>query len=175
MWLGRILRTAAAILVALLVGTLVSATLVRMAPGFDSDERLLDSRLSSESIAAIRAERAANRNPVRFYVNYIARATHGDFGESQSLGRPVAELLRDRLPITLRLAAVGLLMGWAAALSLALLVTAARNVTFDLSSTIAVGAFLCIPSAVLALAITVFRAPASLAVALIVLPRVFRY
>lgn len=175
MWLGRILRTAAAILVALLVGTLVSATLVRMAPGFDSDERLLDSRLSSESIAAIRAERAANRNPLRFYGNYIVRATKGDFGVSQSLGRPVSELLRDRLPVTLRLTAIGLLLGWTVALGLALLATAARNVALDLSSTVVVGAFLCLPSAVLALAVTVFRAPAALAVALIVLPRVFRY
>jgi len=175
MWLGRIIRTAAAIVVALLVGTLVSATLVRIAPGFDSDERLLDSRLSPESIAAIRAERAANRNPLRFYANYMARAMHGDFGDSQSLGRPVSELLRDRLPVTLRLAGIGLVTGWLFALGLALLATSARNTGLDLMSTVVAGAFLCIPSAVLALAVTVFRAPAALAVALIVLPRVFRY
>src|SRR5690349_5617380 len=154
MWLGRIIRTAAAIVVALLVGTLVSATLVRIAPGFDSDERLLDSRLSPESIAAIRAERAANRNPLRFYANYMARAMHGDFGDSQSLGRPVAELLRDRLPVTLRLAGIGLVTGWLFALGLALLATSARNTGLDLMSTVVAGAFLCIPSAVLALAVT---------------------
>ena len=67
MWVGRILRTAVAILVALLVGTFVSAMLVRMAPGFNSDERLLDSRLSNASIAAIRADAsgmAVNNVPV---------------------------------------------------------------------------------------------------------------
>ena len=58
MVLKRIIRTITSIIVALLVGTLVSATLVRMAPGFDSDERLLDSRLSAESLQAIRAEQA---------------------------------------------------------------------------------------------------------------------
>src|SRR4051812_9674969 len=107
MLLARVGRTVAAILVALLVGTLVSATLVRIAPGFDSDERALDSRLSPESQAAVRAERAANRNVLTFYTRYLTQAIHGDFGVSQSLGRPVSELIRDRLPVTLRLAAWG--------------------------------------------------------------------
>jgi len=175
MWLGRIVRTVVAVVVALLLGTFLSATLVRLAPGFDSDERLLDPRLSAESIAAIRAEHESNRDPIRFYVKYLSRAVHGDFGVSQTLGRPVSELLRDRLPVTVQLAAFGLLIGWTTALGLALAATALRNAALDVSATILAGAFLCIPSAVLALAITIFRAPASIAVALIVLPRVFRY
>ncbi len=175
MWLGRIFRTAVAVTAAVLAGTLLSATLVRMAPGFDSDERVLDSRLSPESIAAIRAQRSGNRDPLHFYVNYIGRAAHGDFGISQSLNRPVSELLRDRLPITMRLAIAGLLLGWTVALGGALIATAVRSVAFDLSATIVAGACLCIPSAVLALAITAFQAPGSIAIALIVVPRVFRY
>jgi peptide/nickel transport system permease protein len=123
----------------------------------------------------IRAERGENRNLLRFYTHYIARAAHADFGTSQTLGRPVSELLRDRLPVTIQLAGFGLLIGWIAALGLALLTTAAGNGVIDLSATALVGAFLCIPSAVLALAITFFRAPAYIAVALIVVPRVFRY
>jgi peptide/nickel transport system permease protein len=175
MWVARVLRTITAIVIALLVGTLVSATLVRMAPGFDSDERVLDSRLSAESIAAIRAERAGNRNILHFYLTYVARAAHGDFGVSQSLDRPVSELIRDRLPTTIGLALGGLLLGWVAALGLAVSATVFRNVGFDISGTVVAGALLCIPSAVLALASALFRTPAYLAVALIVLPRVYRY
>lgn len=175
MWLGRIVRTTVRIAIALLAGILVSATLVRSAPGFSSDERLLDSRLSAESLAAIRSERAANQNIFQFYVHYLDRAMHGDLGVSQSLGRPVLELVKDRLPSTIKLAATGLLLAWVVALGSALIATAVRSNVLDLSTTALAGAFLCLPSAVLALATAAFRTPASIAIALIVFPRIFRY
>ena len=175
MWMPRLLRTVGAMVIALLLGGFVSATLVRIAPGFDSDERLLDPRLSAESMAAIRAEHAANRNIVHFYLGYLKKAARGDLGDSQSLGQPVSQLIRERISATLRLVSIGLLLGWTAALALALSATAVRNIAFDISGTLLAGAFLCIPSAVLALAISLFRAPAYLAVGLVVLPRVYRY
>lgn len=175
MWIHRLVRTAGAMIAALLLGGLVSATLVRIAPGFDSDERLLDTRLSSESLAAIRAEHEANRNVLRFYSHYLARAAHGDLGNSESLGQPVTRLLRERIPATLRLVSFGLLLGWTTALAVALAATATRNLFVDFSGTLVAGLFLCIPSAVLALGITLFRTPAYIAVALVVLPRVYRY
>lgn len=160
---------------ALLLGGLVSATLVRIAPGFGSDERLLDTRLSSESLAAIRAEHEANRNVLHFYSHYLIRAAHGDLGNSESLGQPVSRLLRERIPATLRLVSFGLLLGWTTALAVALAATATRNFLLDFSGTLFAGLFLCIPSAVLALGIALFRTPAYVAVALVVLPRVYRY
>jgi hypothetical protein len=63
----RIARHGMAMLATVLVGGLLSATLVRIAPGFDSDERQLDPHLSSESVQALRAERARDHNVVRFY------------------------------------------------------------------------------------------------------------
>ena len=158
-----------------LIGALVTATLVRFAPGFSTDERQLDARLSSASIEAIRAEHTANANLLRFYANYISRAARGDLGVSQTLGRPVLELVRERLPVTLRLAGIGLILGWSVAVALALAATALRAAACDLAATTVAGLFLCVPSAVLALAIVAARTPAYVAVALIVLPRVYRY
>lgn len=175
MWIRRFIRTVAASVIALLVGGFVSATLVRIAPGFDSDERLLDTRLSSESLAAIRAEHDAHRNILRFYFHYLNGAVHGDLGKSESLGEPVSQLLRERISATLRLVTVGLLLGWTTALALALSATALRGVAFEISGTLLAGGLLCIPSAVLALAIALFNAPAYVAVALVVLPRVYGY
>lgn len=175
MWMLRIARTLATIAATVLLGALLTATLVRFAPGFDADERQLDSRLSSASLEAIRAERAANRSLLHFYVGYLIRAGRGDLGTSQTLGRPVAELIRERLPATLRLAGIGLLLGWLAAVALALTAGALRMHAYDISATVAAGVFLCVPSAVLALATVFARTPAYLAVALVVFPRVFRY
>jgi ABC-type dipeptide/oligopeptide/nickel transport system permease component len=98
----KILAHLAALLATMLLGGLLSATLVRLAPGFDSDEQELDSRLSAESLRAIRESRRQDRNVFRFYLSYMERAAHGDLGNSLALGQPVRTLLRDRAPLTLR-------------------------------------------------------------------------
>ncbi|HKB99477.1 MAG TPA: hypothetical protein VKD23_11880, partial [Terriglobales bacterium] len=51
-----------AIAALVLLGGLLSATLVRMAPGFDADERELDPGLNAESVRALRQSRAGEHN-----------------------------------------------------------------------------------------------------------------
>jgi hypothetical protein len=63
-----LLRQARRILLTVLLGGLLGATLVRLGPGFGVDERELDSRLSAQSQQAIRAERARENNIALFYV-----------------------------------------------------------------------------------------------------------
>ena len=66
MLLRKIARHIASIAELVLLGGLLSATLVRLAPGFDADERELDPNLNAESLRAVRAEHAANRNILRY-------------------------------------------------------------------------------------------------------------
>lgn len=171
----KIVRHLLAIVATVLVGTLVTATMVRLAPGFDVDVQQLDSRLSHDSIEALRSERGQNANILQFYVTYLVAAGHGDFGNSLTLNRPVRELVRERFPTTLRIAGLGLLGGWFLAFGLAFSGALFRRVAFDAASATVSSAFLCIPAAVMALAFVLFRAPAQLALALIVFPRLFRY
>ncbi len=149
--------------------------LVRLAPGFDSDERELDPHLSAESVQALRANRQQDHNILRFYVSHMKRTAQGDLGISLALGQPVRTLLRDRAPTTLRLLVLGLGMAWIAALSLALSAAWLRLSAYDAVSTFASGTLLCIPAAVLALLSVVWNMPGALAIALIVFPRVYRY
>src|SRR5712692_4641884 len=94
------------------LGGLAAATLIRLAPGFDTDEREFDPRLNEASLQSLRAERAADHNLGKFYLNYLAGLVHGEFGVSHSLRRPVSELLAERGPVTLAgLAAWPLRMG----------------------------------------------------------------
>jgi ABC-type dipeptide/oligopeptide/nickel transport systems, permease components len=119
--LGRkIARHGLTIVAITLLGGLLSATLVRLAPGFDSDESQLDSHLNSASHEALRQARSDQQNIFTFYFHSLQRALHGDLGTSISLARPVGQLLRDRAPLTLRLVGIGLLLSWSAALGLAL-------------------------------------------------------
>jgi peptide/nickel transport system permease protein len=171
----RIARHGLAMLATVLVGGLLSATLVRLAPGFDVDENQLDPRLNAASIQALRQARLHEHNLVHFYYLSLKRAAHGDLGTSISLGQPVTTLLRQRVPLTLRLVAIGLLMSWSVAMALALSAAWWRSPSYDALTTIVSGTFLCIPAAVLALLSVLWNVPGALAIGLIVFPRSYRY
>ena len=158
-----------------LLGGFLSATLVRLAPGFGVDERELDLRLNSQSIQALRDARLEQGNILSFYFHFVQRAARGDLGTSISLGRPVSELLRQRIPLTLRLVGLGLLLSWTVAMALALSAAWLRVSAYDAAATVIAGTFLCIPAAVLALLSVLWNVPGSLAIGLIVFPRVYRY
>jgi peptide/nickel transport system permease protein len=171
----KIAGHALALVATLLLGGLFSATLVRLAPGFDTDEQELDPHLSAESVQALRAAREQDHNILRFYASYMRRAAHGDLGTSLALGQPVQALLRDRAPTTLRLLGLGLAMAWIAALALALSAAWLRAPGYDAVSTFLSGTLLCLPAAVLALLSVVWNVPGALAISLIVFPRIYRY
>ncbi len=173
MWRWALGRHLATIVAVVLVGALMTATMVRIAPGFDVDEQQLDTRLSHESIVAAMSTRAQNRNIFGFYITYFKGVLHGDLGRSQSLNRPVRELVAERLPVSVRLVGFGLLAGWALAIGLAFSAALIRANAYSVFAITIAGALLCIPCAVLALAFVVLRVPAFLAIALVVFPKIF--
>ena len=174
--LGRkIARHGLLILATVLLGGFLSAALVRLAPGFDTNEAQLDSHLNSESIEALRQARLSQHNIFRFYLHSLRSATHGDLGSSIALQQPVSKLLRERGPLTLRLVAIGLLLSWTTAMALALSAAWLRLSSYDAAATVLTGTLLCMPAAVLALFSVLWNTPAALAIALIVFPRDFRY
>jgi peptide/nickel transport system permease protein len=170
----KIARHVSAMLATILLGGLLSVTLVRLAPGFGVDEEQLDPHLNAESIRALRQSRD-QQSVFGFYLHSLQRALHGDLGTSISLGQPVTKLLRERAPLTVRLVAIGLLLSWAMAMALALSAAWLRVSAYDAATTLLSGTFLCIPAAVLALLSVLWNIPGSLAIALIVFPRVYRY
>lgn len=171
----RIVRHGLTLAATVLLGGFLAATLVRLAPGFAVDEQQLDPRLNSESIRALRETRLEQRNIFRFYLHSFERAAHGDLGTSISLGQPVSRLLRQRVPLTVRLVGIGLLLSWTVAMALALSAAWLRVSAYDAVTTIITGTFLCLPAAVLALLSVLWNVPGSLAIGLIVFPRVYRY
>lgn len=169
--LGQLRR----ILLTVLIGGLLGATLVRLAPGFDVDERELDSRRSAQSQQFIRAERARDNNIAAFYLRYLTGLAHGDLGFSRSLNRPVSELLAQRLPLTMVSIAAGVAGGLGLGLALAVFTVWWRAPGTDVVPAIVSGLFLAAPAAVIALVFLWIRAPGRWAIALVVFPQVYRY
>jgi peptide/nickel transport system permease protein len=162
-------------LVLMLVAGLAGATLVRIAPGFSSDAQELTPGLSSESVQAIRQAHLADSNVPRFYFHYLNRLLHGDLGTSQSLNQPVRDLLRDRLPVSLRSLTLALLLAWAVGLTLAIGAFRLNSGWFTVAADASGGALVSTPAAVLAVVFLMLRWPPVLAVGLLVFPKIYRY
>jgi peptide/nickel transport system permease protein len=166
---------AGAMLLTLWLAGLAGALLVRLGPGFGIDEQELDPRLSAQTRAALRASHESERHIGHFYLHFLAGTIRGDLGVSRSLGRPVAELLRERFPTTLRTVVLGLAVGWVAGLLLAAVDHCSRSAAVDLIAAGLSGALLCLPASLLALLFVFLGAPAGLGIAALIAPRVFRY
>jgi peptide/nickel transport system permease protein len=158
-----------------LCGAFVSATLVRFAPGFGVEERELDPRWSASSAEALRRQQTLRQGLPSFYFHYLSALAHGDLGESDSLKRPVRELLRQRLPVTGNSVLRGLGLAWLAAALLASLGLASRGWLFETSTTAFNSLLLSLPSAVVAMLAVQLRTPVFFAIAIVVFPRLYSY
>jgi peptide/nickel transport system permease protein len=175
MVLRSIARHLIRLTITVLVAGLLGATAVRWAPAFGVDESEIDPRFNRESIDAIRTERSARTGIVQFYAAYLRNVAHGDLGFSPSMNRPVVDLLRDRLPVSLRNLAIGTGLGITLGMAAAFLAASSRSPWFRLVPATAGSVLLAIPSAALALVFLILGWPGTLALAALVFPRVFRY
>jgi peptide/nickel transport system permease protein len=157
------------------VGGLVCATMVRFAPGFGVDERELDPGLSASARQAIRNEHQLGRGLLNYYGAYLGGLLRGDFGNSEFLQRPVGELLKERAPVTVRAVALGLLTAWMTAGALSLLAVRFPSWALDASTTAFTGALIALPAAVVGVLCVFLRLPVFVGIALVTLPKLFRY
>ncbi len=165
------LRLAAVMLMASFAG----AMLMRLAPGFTSDDQELNSGLSTQSIQAIRQAHVDDANIPLFYARYLASLVKGDLGTSRALNQPVKQLLRERLPITLFNLAFALAVGWLLGLFLAIATQTLRWRALTFLANGLSGTFISTPAAALALVFLLLRLPPAFAAALLVFPKIYRY
>ena len=174
-WWKRLAIRIVLVALTVVVGGFLSATLSRYAPGFGIDERHLDARLSSESLAAIRQESASERNVAVYYAGALGRILRGDLGSSRTLRRPVRELLAERGIVTLQLVSSGLVVAWTAAIVLILVTWLSGSPVIESMGAAGSGLLLCLPAGGIALVLVVLDGPASLALALVLFPRTYQY
>jgi peptide/nickel transport system permease protein len=156
------------------VAALLSATLVRNSPGYGVDERELDPRFNRESIQALRHKQSFGEG-IGFYGRYMRSVLHGEFGTSEFLGRPIKELFVERYPATRDSVLLGLLAAWTISLAGALVGIVFRGWFFEAASSTVVSVLISLPAAVIALLFLYLRGPVYLAIAVVILPRLFRY
>jgi len=174
-WIVKLARRVLLLAALTVAGGLLCATMVRFAPGFGVDERELDPGLSQASREAIRSEHQLGKGLLAYYGGYLYGLCHGDFGESTFLQQPVGALLKERAPLTLRSVLLGLLTAWLGATALALLAVRFPHWALDSAATAFTGLLIALPAAVVALLCVFLRLPVFAGVALVTLPKLFRY
>ena len=96
-------RVFQSILVLLVVGLVAFAMFTFIGDPIDN---LLGQERTQEDIDRLRGELGLDQPFVVQYVKFLASAIQGNFGVSYEQGRPVAQILAERAPATLELAAV---------------------------------------------------------------------
>lgn len=102
-----ILRRAGAAVIVLALGSALVFFGVRALPG-DPATVLAGQEASPQAVAAIRQDYGLDRPLPVQYVDYVARALHGDLGRSTHDKLPVAQIITERLPITIELSALAI-------------------------------------------------------------------
>jgi len=110
-------------------------TLVRLIPG-DPCRAALGERATDEICDAYMERRGLNEPiPVQF-VSYLGELVRGDLGDSYRQGRPVTEMLIERLPVTIELAVMALLFAVSVGIPLGILSAYKQNSSVDVSTMI---------------------------------------
>ena len=128
------LRRLAGFVATLLVASAIVFVLLDLLPG-DAAEAQLGTTATPEAVAALRASLGLDRPPIERYGAWISGLAHGDLGLSSSYGAPVADLVAERLAVTLPLAAMAMAMTVVAALSLGLFAASHHGRPGDLAVT----------------------------------------
>src|SRR5207253_6542761 len=116
-------------LAALAILTVVVFVLAR-ATG-DALQLILPMSASEEDYANARQYLGLDRSYVEQYLSFVGKALTGDFGNSLRARRPVIELIRDRLPNSLRLAGFAVRVSLLMALPLGVLAAVRKGTAID--------------------------------------------
>ncbi|MGY6632864.1 MAG: ABC transporter permease [Alkalilacustris sp.] len=120
------------LVLSLVVASVVVFAVVELVPG-DPAAFMLGMNAQPETVAALRRELGLEGDPLRRYLGWAGGMLRGDFGVSYTYRVPVAQLVADRLQVSLPLAGYALLLSTAIALPVGLLAAVRRGGATDLT------------------------------------------
>lgn len=126
----RILQT---ILVLFLVMTLVFVILRVIG---DPTKMMVTPESSFEDLEKVRRVLGLDKPILEQYIEYLGNVLHGDFGDSYYFQRPVLDLLKERLPATLKIQSIALLVSLPIAIVFGIISAIKRNSILDNAVTV---------------------------------------
>jgi peptide/nickel transport system permease protein len=125
-----LLRRVGILLATLLAATLVVFTVLRVLPG-DPAALILGTGAREDTLAALRHQLGLDAPVWRQYLRWVGGMLAGDFGTSFTYHVPVAELVRQRVLVSLPLAALAIVLSTALAIPAGVAAAARRGGAVD--------------------------------------------
>ena len=116
----------ATLLLTLMVASMVVFAVLELLPG-NAAEMMLGDTATPESLAALQAKLGLDRPPLERYRSWVGGLLQGDTATSTSYDTPTAELIAERLQVTLPLALLAMLLTVVVALSLGVFAASRHN------------------------------------------------
>ncbi|MBI4182907.1 MAG: ABC transporter permease [Proteobacteria bacterium] len=125
-------------LVPVLLGvSLVVFLMITLTPGDPVEIMLGNERATPEQAESLRREMGLDLPPHERFVKFVRNALTGNFGRSFFHRRPVAEVIAERLPATMELTIVSMLIALALSIPLGVLAAVKRGSILDRIATVA--------------------------------------
>ncbi|MFN3520718.1 MAG: ABC transporter substrate-binding protein [Phenylobacterium sp.] len=113
-----------------LAATVVVFALIQIVPG-DPAAFMMGLNANPEAVAALRAQMGLDAPAPERYLTWIAGLAHGDFGASYTYRVPVAQLIAERMAVSLPLALLALAISLAVALPIGVFAASRRGKASD--------------------------------------------
>jgi peptide/nickel transport system permease protein len=126
-----LLRRLALTIPVLLGVSLVVFTIMHVIPGDPVQVMFAGTGATEEQLTAMRHALGLDRPLPVQYVDYVAKALRGDFGQSIHFKQPVMGLILERMPATIELAVAGLVIALGIAFPVGILSALKRNTIID--------------------------------------------
>ncbi|MBS0125990.1 ABC transporter permease [Thetidibacter halocola] len=136
MSLGKLLERLIQLIPVLLGVSLIVFVMLALTPGDPVQIMVGEQAITPEQEAELRRDLGLDRPMVERFFLFIANAVQFDFGQSFYHGRPVADVIAERLPATIELSLVALIVALATAIPLGVLAAIRKNSIFDRLATV---------------------------------------
>ena len=132
--LGYIVKRLISLAISLIVASVVIFVVVEIAPG-DPASFMLGINAQPDTVAALRAELGLDQSKLNRYLSWVAGLLTGDFGTSYTYRTPVAQMIADRMWVSLPLALYALTLSTLIAFPAGIFAAARRGGPGDLAVT----------------------------------------
>jgi len=125
-----LIRRGVGLVLTLFAASIVVFAVLQILPG-DPATLMLDTSARPDTLAALRAQLGLDRPPLERYVTWVWGLVRGDFGQSYTYSVPVADLIRERMVVSLPLALMSICLSTAIAIPIGVLAAAKRGKIAD--------------------------------------------
>lgn len=136
MTFGKFIERLAQLVPVLLGVSVIVFLMMTLTPGDPVEIMIGDNPVTAEQEAELRSGLGLDRPPVERFFVFLGNAATGDFGLSFYHRRPVADVIAERLPATIELSLVALLLALVTSIPLGVLAAVRKNTVLDRLATV---------------------------------------